>query len=195
MPHTGARSAAGGNPEELCTFSPAINPASERLLEDSATVPSGERTGAMGSAGGLPNACRGRLLGRRPATVSGVLAAPCATPPIAPPQKPAPPFSWADFQERLRYYSLRKQLKQRAAVAAAGAEACTFRPDTGNAVQVLALSAARAGQVLESEQVGRRVGNWFGASSPLVKAGSAVHQHCSGCLKAQYAAPCSLAVQ
>ena len=60
----------------------------------------------------------------------------------------------ADFQERLRYYSLRKQLKQRAAVAAADTEACTFRPDTGNAVQVLALSAARAGQVLESEQVG-----------------------------------------
>lgn len=39
-------------------------------------------------------------------------------------------------------------------MAAAGAEDCTFRPDTGNAVQVLALSAARAGQVLESEQVG-----------------------------------------
>ncbi|PRW56897.1 hypothetical protein C2E21_4317 [Chlorella sorokiniana] len=93
----GARSAAGGDPEERYTFSPAINPASERLLEDSTTVPS-------------------------------------------------------DFQERLRYYSLRKQLKQRAAAAAAGAEACTFRPDTGNAVQVLALSAARAGQVLESEQ-------------------------------------------
>ena len=37
----GARSAAGGDPEERCTFSPAINPASERLLEDSATVPSG----------------------------------------------------------------------------------------------------------------------------------------------------------
>ncbi|KAI7837508.1 hypothetical protein COHA_008644 [Chlorella ohadii] len=93
----GARSAPGGDPEERCTFSPAINPASERLLEDSSTVPS-------------------------------------------------------DFQERLRYYSLRKQLKQRAAVAAADTEACTFRPDTGNAVQVLALSAARAGQVLESEQ-------------------------------------------
>lgn len=63
----------------------------------------------------------------------------------------------ADFQERLRFYSLRRQLKQRAAAAAAGTESCTFRPDTGNAVQVLALSAARAGQVLESEQVGGSV--------------------------------------
>ena len=70
---------------------------------------------------------------------------------------PAP--SPADFQERLRFYSLRKQLKQAAAAAAAGAEACTFRPDTGNAVQVLALSAARAGQVLETEQVGRACRN------------------------------------
>ena len=48
---------------------------------------------------------------------------------------------------------MRKQLRQRAAAVAADADACTFRPDTGNAVQVLALSAARAGQVLETEQV------------------------------------------
>lgn len=57
MPHAGARRAAGGDPEELCTFSPAINPASERLLEDSATVPSGEWTGAMGSACRLAAKC------------------------------------------------------------------------------------------------------------------------------------------
>ena len=60
----------------------------------------------------------------------------------------------ADFQERLRYYSLRKQLKQRAAAEAAGAGACTFRPDTGNAVQVLALSASRAGNLLEPDEGG-----------------------------------------
>ncbi|EFN55803.1 hypothetical protein CHLNCDRAFT_52023 [Chlorella variabilis] len=42
--------------------------------------------------------------------------------------------SSADFQERLRYYSLRKQLKRQAAAEAADAAACTFRPDTGNAV-------------------------------------------------------------
>ena len=79
------------------TFSPAINRASERLLEDSPTVP-------------------------------------------------------ADFQERLRYYSQRKQLRQAAAAGAADAETCTFRPDTGNAVQVLAMSATRAGNLLETEQ-------------------------------------------
>jgi hypothetical protein len=79
------------------TFFPGINRASERLLEDSATVP-------------------------------------------------------ADFQKRLRYYSLRKQLRQAAAAGAADAEACTFTPDTGNALQVLALSATRAGNLLETEQ-------------------------------------------
>lgn len=72
-----------------------------------------------------------------------------ATRPRAP---PGPACTPADFQERLRYFSLRKQLKQRAAAAVADADACTFRPNTGNAVQVLALSAARAGQVLETEQ-------------------------------------------
>ncbi|KAL4451782.1 hypothetical protein ABPG75_007444 [Micractinium tetrahymenae] len=80
-----------------CTFAPAINRTSERLLEDSSTVPT-------------------------------------------------------DFQERLRYYSLRRQAKEAAAQAAADADACTFRPDTGNAVQVLALSASRAGNLLESPQ-------------------------------------------
>lgn len=59
---------------------------------------------------------------------------------------------YADFQERLRYYSLRKQLKRQAAAEAADAAACTFRPDTGNAVMVLALSASRAGNLLETEQ-------------------------------------------
>ena len=92
--HAGGPTASGSS---AFTFSPAINRASERLLEDSATVP-------------------------------------------------------ADFQERLRYYSLRKQLRQQAAAGAADAEACTFRPDTGNAVQVLALSATRAGNLLETEQ-------------------------------------------
>jgi len=62
--------------------------------------------------------------------------------------------STADFQERLRYYSVRRAAKERAAAAAADAEACTFRPDTGNAVEVLALSASRAGNLLETEQVG-----------------------------------------
>lgn len=38
---SGHAGAGGADPEERCTFSPAINPASERLLEDSATVPSG----------------------------------------------------------------------------------------------------------------------------------------------------------
>lgn len=34
-------SAGGGDPTDDITFSPAINPASERLLEDSATIPTG----------------------------------------------------------------------------------------------------------------------------------------------------------
>lgn len=74
------------------------------------------------------------------------------------------PCPAADFQERLRYYSLRRQAKEAAAQAAADADACTFRPDTGNAVQVLALSASRAGNLLERPQAsdsltGRRVGS------------------------------------
>lgn len=86
----------------------------------------------------------------------------CHVPPLTPtqscahPPQPTPPAP-ADFQERLRYYSLRKQLKQRAAAATADADACTFRPDTGNAVQVLALSS-RAGNLLETEQVRRGCG-------------------------------------
>lgn len=61
-------------------------------------------------------------------------------------------FLIADFQERLRYYSQQRRAKEAAAQAAADADACTFRPDTGNAVQVLALSASRAGNLLESPQ-------------------------------------------
>jgi hypothetical protein len=90
----GPQSSAG---DAACTFSPAINAASERLLEDSATVPS-------------------------------------------------------DFQARLTYYSMQKELKQQAAAELADSEACTFRPDTGNAVAVLALSTSRAGHLLESKQ-------------------------------------------
>lgn len=73
----------------------------------------------------------------------------------SPSSSPVPPLP-ADFQERMRYYSLRRQAKERAASAAADAEACTFRPDTGNAVQVLALSSSRAGNLLETEQARRR---------------------------------------
>lgn len=95
-PRSASRGSNGGA-DAAFTFSPAINRASERLMEDSATVP-------------------------------------------------------ADFQERLRYYSMRRAANERAASAAADADACTFRPDTGNAVQVLALSATRAGNLLENER-------------------------------------------
>ncbi|GAB4819424.1 hypothetical protein N2152v2_006470 [Parachlorella kessleri] len=80
---------------EACTFSPALNPASQRLLDDSASVPS-------------------------------------------------------DFKERLRYYSQKRDLKQRQLQAEQDAQSCTFRPDTGNAVEVLAFSE-RAGNLLETE--------------------------------------------
>ena len=51
----------------------------------------------------------------------------------------------------MRFYARRSHARQQAAAEAAAAEACSFRPDTGNAVQVLALSASRAGNLAESE--------------------------------------------
>lgn len=57
----------------------------------------------------------------------------------------------ADFHERQRFFAAKRELAARRAAVAAASEACTFRPDTGNAVEVLAQSDARSWQLLESK--------------------------------------------
>lgn len=86
----------GEGAEHGCTFSPAINPASKQLVEDSTTVP-------------------------------------------------------ADFRERQRFYQQKRAQAAQRAGGAAGTADCTFQPDTGNAVEVLAQSG-RAGQLLEGRE-------------------------------------------
>ena len=63
----------------------------------------------------------------------------------------------SDFEARQRHYARLREDKARSAAAPAGS--LTFRPDTGNAVEVLALSARRSGQLLETEQVCWAAGN------------------------------------
>jgi DNA mismatch repair protein MutH len=67
---------------------------------------------------------------------------------------------------------MRKQLKQRAAMEAADSAACTFRPDIGSTVQVLALSS-RAGNLLETAQVGAA---WLTQHSQVTLASSHAHE-------------------
>eukprot|EP00887_Chlorella_sp_A99_P007842 scaffold20.g7842.t1 len=64
----------------------------------------------------------------------------------------------ADFQQRQRFYSQRRQAAAQRAAASAGADACTFSPDTGNAVEVLAQSAQAAHLLESSEQRCQRMG-------------------------------------
>lgn len=132
-----ALASATARADSEATFQPSLNPASLKLAEQ---------------------ARRARLeAGLAPPPRQHAAPAAPAEPPFTPAINPLSARLLevsatvpSDFRARQRFFELQREEHRRALAAAGEAGGgCTFRPDTGNAAAVLALSDTRVGQLLE----------------------------------------------